>query len=300
MKRGQLVIAALAIVAVAIVALVSAGGDGDEGGTGAGGVEPSGDAVRIAFAFSPEKEKLLRPLIDRFNERRTEVGGRPVFVEGEVVSSGEAQSKIAKGTLEPVAWSPASSLWGRLLNFEADRAYAPEESPSIVRTPLVIAMWEPFARALGWPGKPIGFEQVIRLARSNQGWAAFGRPEFGQFKLVHTNPDFSTSGLLAVVAEYYAATGKKEGLVAKDIERARAQVKDIERSIVHYGDTTLFISDELRKRGPGYASAVAMEEATLVDFNQRRNGQPKLVAIYPSEGTFFSDNPYITLKAPWV
>jgi Ca-activated chloride channel family protein len=43
-----------------------------------------------------------------------------------------------------------------------------------------------------------------------------------------------------------------------------------------------------------------MEEATLVDFNQRRNGQPKLVAIYPSEGTFFSDNPYITLKAPWV
>ena len=43
-----------------------------------------------------------------------------------------------------------------------------------------------------------------------------------------------------------------------------------------------------------------MEEATLVDFNQHRGGQPKLVAIYPSEGTFFSDNPYIALKAPWV
>nr|MBA3746950.1 VWA domain-containing protein [Solirubrobacterales bacterium] len=64
--------------------------------------------------------------------------------------------------------------------------------------------------------------------------------------------------------------------------------------------TTLFIADQLRKSGLGYASAVAMEEATLVDFNQHRNGQPKLVAIYPSEGTFFSDNPYITLKAPWV
>ena len=43
-----------------------------------------------------------------------------------------------------------------------------------------------------------------------------------------------------------------------------------------------------------------MEEATLVDFNQNRNGQPKLVAIYPSEGTFYSDNPYIMLNAPWV
>ena len=43
-----------------------------------------------------------------------------------------------------------------------------------------------------------------------------------------------------------------------------------------------------------------MEEATLVDFNQRRGSRDKLVAIYPAEGTFFSDNPYITLDAPWV
>jgi Ca-activated chloride channel family protein len=169
-----------------------------------------------------------------------------------------------------------------------------------VRTPLVIAMWEPMARALGYPKRKLGFADILKLARSNQGWAAYGRPEFGQFKLVHTNPDFSTSGLSAVVAEYYSATGKKEGLRTSDIARARAQVKDIERSIVHYGDTTLFISDQLRKSGLGYASAVAMEEATLVDFNLRRGNRQKLIAIYPSEGTFYSDNPYITLKAPWV
>ncbi len=191
-------------------------------------------------------------------------------------------------------------MWGRLLNFEADQPWVAEENPSIVRTPLVIAMWEPMAKALGYPKKKLGFKDILDLARSNQGWAAYGHPEFGAFKLVHTNPDFSTSGLSAVVAEYYAATGKKEGLVEADIPKARKQVKDIEQSIVHYGDTTLFIADQMRKSGPGYASAVAMEEATLVDFNQHRNGQPKLVAIYPSEGTFFSDNPYITLKAPWV
>jgi Ca-activated chloride channel homolog len=118
---------------------------------------------------------------------------------------------------------------------------------------------------------------------------------------VHTNPDFSTSGLSAVVAEYYAATGKKEGLQPRDITgRARATVRDIERSIVHYGDTTLFISDQMRARGPGYASAVAMEEATLLEFNRNRGGQPKLVAIYPAEGTFYSDNPFIVLDADWV
>jgi Ca-activated chloride channel homolog len=223
-------------------------------------------------------------------------------VEGSVVSSGEAQSDIAAGDLQLVAWSPASSLWGRLLNFEADRALAPDENPSIVRTPLVIAMWEPFAKALGWPGRQIGFEQIIRLARSNQGFAEYGHPEFGRFKLVHTNPDFSTSGLEAVVAEYYAATGKKEGLTEQDVEgsKARAIVRDIERSIVHYGDTTLFIADQMRKEGPGYASAVAMEEVTLLDFNRNRGPQPKLVALYPPEGTFYSDNPFIILDGEWV
>jgi Ca-activated chloride channel family protein len=301
MRRGQLVIAAIAVLAVVAVAIVAGGDGGDGGGSSGGDRAPSG-AIVVSFAYSPEKETLLEPLIARFNERREEVEGRPIFVEGEVVSSGEAQTKIAAERLRPVVWSPASSLWGRLLNFEADRPWAPDENASIVRTPLVIAMWEPFARALGWPRERIGFEQIIQLARSNQGFAEYGKPEFGRFKLVHTNPDFSTSGLSAVVAEYYAATGKKEGLTERDVSasRARQVVRDIERSIVHYGDTTLFIADQMRKEGPGYASAVAMEEVTLLDFNRNRGAQPRLVALYPPEGTFYSDNPFIVLDAPWV
>src|SRR3954469_10111756 len=195
MKRSQVAIAVLAVVAVAAVALIAGrGGDGGGGGGGGGSAKAPKGAVRVSFAYSPEKEKLLEPLIRRFNEKRERVGGKPVFVDGESVSSGEAESKIARGRSRPVAWSPASSLWGRLLDFDADRPLAPRENPSIVRTPLVIAMWEQYARALGWPRKRIGFEQIIRLARSNQGFAAYGRPEFGRFKLVHTNPDFSTAG----------------------------------------------------------------------------------------------------------
>ncbi len=300
MRRGEILIVVLAAVAVAVVALLASR---DEKGDGAEtAAQPGAGAIRLAFAYSPEKERLLEPLIERFNRDRRKSGSRPVFVDGESVSSGEAERKIAKGTLRPVAWSPASSLWGRLLNFDADRPLAPKESPSIVRTPLVIAMWEPFARALGYPKKPIGFAQVLRLAREKRGFAAFGRPQFGAFKLVHTNPDFSTSGLSAVVAEYYAATGRREGLTERQVtsSKARATVRDIERSIVHYGDTTLFIADQMRQKGPGYASAVAMEEVTLLDFNRRRGRQPPLVALYPPEGTFYSDNPYITLDAPWV
>ena len=304
MKKSQLALLAVAVVAVALIAILSSGGGkgNDEPGSGSATAParaPAG-AIEVRFAYSPEKEKLLTPLVKKFNASGAEVDGKRVFVSAQNVSSGDAQTKIASGRLKLTAWSPSSSLWGRLLNFEADQPYAADTNPSIVRTPLVIAMWEPMARALGYPKRKLGFADILKLARSKTGWGAFGHPEFGQFKLVHTNPDFSTSGLSAVVAEYYSATGKKEGLRTSDIARGRAQVKDIERSIVHYGDTTLFISEQMRKNGLGYASAVAMEEATLVDFNQRRGSREKLVAIYPSEGTFYSDNPYITLDAPWV
>jgi len=297
LKRSQLFIAVLAAVAVAVVAVLSAGGDDSSDQGSESEPRASEGAVRVPFAYSPEKERLLVPLIREFNRE----DGR-AFVEGEVVSSGDAETRIAEGRYEPVVWSPASSLWGRLLNFDADRPLAAEESPSIVRTPLVIAMWRPFAQALGWPQRQIGFDQIIELARSNQGFAEFGHPEFGRFKLVHTNPDFSTSGLEAVVAEYYAATGKREGLTEEDVtaSKARRIVRDIERSIVHYGDTTLFIADQMRANGPGYASAVAMEEVTLLEFNRDRGSQPPLVALYPPEGTFYSDNPFIVLDAPWV
>lgn len=303
MKSSRVAVLLLAIAAVVAVAALSGGSGGDDGGGGgeASTAAPQG-AITVTFHYSPEKEILLAPLIEEFNARREQVGGKPVFVAGTPASSGDDETKLARKRLQLTAWSPASSLWGRLLNYEADTTWVPDSNPSIVRTPLVIAMWEPMARELGWPKKQIGFDEILRLARAPEGWAAFGRPEFGPFKLVHTNPDFSTSGLSAVVAEYYSATGKNEGLTVADVtsSAARSKVRGIERSIVHYGDTTLFIADQMRKEGMGYASAVAMEEATLLEFNGNRNGQPKLVAFYPPEGTFDSDSPFIVLDAPWV
>jgi Ca-activated chloride channel family protein len=301
--RTIVIIVAVAAVAIAIVVASMGGKDSGGGGGGGKGGGPPKDAIKVSFAYSPEKEALIKPIVERFNGKRVKVDGKPVFVEASVVSSGDAETRIAKGTFKPVAWSPASSLWGRLLNFDADKPYVADDNPSIVRTPLVIAMWKPLADALGYPRKPVGFAQILALATSQKGWAAYGKPQFGRFKLGHTNPDFSTSGLSAVAAEYFTATGKREGLTPQDVSRpaVRAKIKAIERSIVHYGDTTLFFAEQLARLGPGYASAVAMEEVTLIDYNRRlRRGGEKLVGIYPSEGTFFSDSPYIVLDAPWV
>jgi len=306
MRGGRFVVIIIAVAAIAVAAVLAlSSGGGDKGGGGGGGntsgTKAAADAIHVSFLYSPEKEALIAPLVRQFNAGDHESGGKPVFVDATVVASGDAATKIAKGKLKPVAWSPASSLWGRLLNFQSDSGWVPQDNPSLVRTPLVIAMWEPLARALGYPKQNVGFKQILALALDKKGWADYGKPQFGQFKLGHTNPDFSTSGLDAVAAEYYAATGKREGLTVADVNqpKVRQEIKDIERSIVHYGDTTDYFAAQLKRFGPAYASAVAMEEATLIAFNKGNTGT-KLVALYPREGTFYSDDPYIVLNAPWV
>jgi Ca-activated chloride channel family protein len=299
---GRLAVIAAAVVAVIAAIALSGGGDDDKGGGSGSADKPPAGAITVDFAYSPEKEPLVVPLVKAFNSEQHESGGAPIFVRATIVSSGEAERKLAAKRLPIAVWSPSSSLWGRLLNFEADASFVSDENPSLVRTPLLIAMWEPLAQALGWPKKEIGFAQILELARDKRGWAAYGKPSFGQFKLGHTNPDFSTSGLSAVAAEYYSATGKREGLTEADVtsQKVRDEIQAIERAIVHYGDTTLFFAEQMKRFGPAYASAVAMEEATLVDYNRTRASAGKLVGIYPKEGTFFSDNPLIVLDAPWV
>jgi Ca-activated chloride channel family protein len=302
--RSRLTILGIAVVVVivAIVATSSGGGGGGNGGGSGGGKvtkAPSG-ALKIDLVYSPEKEKLLVPLMQKFNSERHEVDGKQLFVEGRIVSSGDAQKQISKGQLKPTVWSPSSSFWGRLANLQTDTGIVADDNPSIVRTPLVIAMWKPMAQALGWPKKQVSFKQIIKLATASNGWASVGA-QFGPFKYVHTNPDFSTSGAEAVADSYYAFAGKREGLTNADVARAAPSVKKVESAIVHYGDNTLFIADQLKKHGQGYASAVAMEETTLLDFNRSQPpGAPKLVALYPSEGTFVSDDPYMILNGPWV
>jgi len=173
MKKSQFVLIAVAVVAVALIAVFSGGGeDGGSGGSGSAPQNAPSGATEITFAYSPEKEVLLKALIADFNASATEAAGKRVFVKGENVSSGDAQLRITRGTYKPTAWTPSSSMWGRLLNFEADQPYVADDNPSIVRTPLVIAMWEPMAKALGHPSKKLGFKDILELARSKRGWGA--------------------------------------------------------------------------------------------------------------------------------
>jgi len=298
-----------------------------------GQAQDPGDCTVVDTAVSSEKIDLMRDLAAEFNGGDGQTageGGGCAFVIVQSKPSGGAATLLAEGWNEaidgprPVIWSPASAVWGAVVNQRVaqrgGQVFVPDDPISFMATPLVIAMPEPMAQALGWPDTPIGWVDVLELARSDEGWAAFGHPEWGPFRLGKTNPNFSTSGLLALVAQNYAGTGKDAGLTLEDLAGAQVQsfARDVESAVVHYGPTTLtFLNNWYRndQRGTAltYASAAAVEEISVVQYNrgnpdgvldpgeQPRPPRVPLVAVYPKEGTLFSDNPlFVLADADWT
>lgn len=325
--------AVVGLVLVLVVRAFVSGGD-DEGGEAGGGGRADGSGERtgcqsLRVTASSEKAALLSQIASDYNRSDRQVDGGCVDVQVTSKASGGAAEALARGWNErvdgprPDVWSPASSSWTVLLRQRTaaqDKGnLVPAETPSIAQTPLVIAMPKPMAEALGWPAKPLGWGDVLSLARDPKGWGGKGHAEWGAFKLGKTNPDFSTSGLHATVGAYFAATGRSSDLTARDVSDPKvvAYVKQLESSVVHYGDTTLTFLENLYSaaeagRGLTYISAVTVEEKSVWDYNQGnpsgdpatlgKRGKPRvpLVAVYPKEGTLLSDNPYVVLAAEWV
>ena len=321
MRRLTLLLVVLALAAAACTSSSDSGSGGQQSA-------PKG-CTTVDVASSPEKVELFTDLGRRFNSSPAAREGGCTFVRVLRKSSGEAMQLLADGWPDeatngtrPVIWSPASSAWGAILNHRLSVAGRPAQAPAsrpFMRTPLVIAMPRPMAEALGWPTTPIGYADILKLAQDPAGWGSKGHPEWGPFRLGKTNPNFSTSALSATIAQYYAATNKTRDLSAEDLARPEvdAFARGVEASVVHYGDITLTFLNNLYKndqRGASltYASAVAVEEKSVIDYNLGnpdgitdpgevpRKPRVPLVAIYPKEGTLFSDNPIIVLDSPWV
>jgi len=281
------------ILLVAIVAgLLAACGQ-----IGAGG--PPANAITVSIAYSPEKEKWLAEQIQRFNEQRVRSGERVVVVEGVNKSSGAARTEIRNGTLDVTVWSPSASTWLEVLKQETGNQAVAVSSEPLVLTPVVIGMWQPMAEAMGWPNQSIGWSDMLALIQDPEGWGRFGHPEWGRFSWGHTDPEISTTALSTLIAEFYAASGKQRGLTGADVQSADAQqfIRDLGQGIKHYGYNTLVFSENMKKFGMSYISAFPMEEITLIDFNKFNPPPTPLVAIYPREGTFWHDNPFIVLAS---
>ena len=265
--------------------------------------KPKGPVVTLKFAYSSEKKAWLEQVLPQFAATHPALAnGKEIVVEAKAYGSGEASSAILDGSFAANVYSPASAAYLALLNDQwrgshGGKLIAPTSEP-LVLSPIVIAMWKPMAEALGWPAKDLGWAEIIKVSKDPRGWATLQHPEWGLFKLGHTHPEFSNSGLLAVLAEAYAGAGKTRGLTVADVQEAKTSsyIHAIEDAIVHYGKSTGLFTDQMLDHGPGYMSAAITYENLVIESYAKPGTAPfPLVAIYPVEGTFWSDHPYAVL-----
>jgi len=337
-RRNKMPIIAAVIAGVVLIAGIRWINSRDDGSVAAGEtpaaasttsqLPPREGCRTVTVAASSEKAALMRQIAAGYRDSGRSVNGTCYDIAVVSAASGTAEAALAAGWDEavngpaPDVWTPAASTWVSLLRSDLtanDRPnIVPATSSSVTSTPLVLAMPEPMAKALGWPDAPIGWFDVLTLARDPQGWAAKGHPEWGRFTLGKTNPNVSTSGLAATVGTLVAATGTSSDLTVSALQRPDVQqyLKDVETSVIHYGDTTLTYLTNLQRADDagaalGYLSAVAVEEKSVLDYNAGNpSGDPAtvghhpppkvpLVAVYPKEGTLYSDSPYVILDATW-
>jgi Ca-activated chloride channel family protein len=315
--------ACVVVLSVVLVALGLWGCDDAGSPTAPGSASPSGQAaskskskskpdagaIELVFPYGSEKKQWINAVTEAFNrEQHRTPAGQTIVVKPIPMGSGETMQEVLEGRLQAHLVSPASAAFIKLYNAQAQTKNGKDlvgPTQDLVLSPVIIAMWKPMAQALGWPDRPVGWSDLIDLARNEKGWAAHGFPQWGKFKFGHTHPQYSNSGLIALFAEVYAATGKQAGLTLEDVAKPETGVflREIERSVVHYGSSTGFFGHKLFANGPTYLSAAVLYENLVIESYDRAKypNQPfPVVAIYPKEGTFWSDHPVGIVQREWV
>lgn len=268
----------------------------------------------ILIASSNEKAALMTQLAQDYSltHGNTWSGCGPA-VTVENVASGDAEHQLEtgwSGAGRPDVWTPAARTWVLLLEDKRADLVPSGQPPSIASSPLVIAMPEPMARALGWPNYHPTWRELLLLAQDPRGWARFGKPAWGPFRLGKTDPRTSTSGIHSLIAAYDAASGTPDPTPADvSAPATTAFMTNVEASVSHYASTAGSFLDKMAEVDSlTYVSAVAVEEQEVFTYNEgghslERPRQPPLIpldAIYPASGTFIADHPYVVLRGSWV
>ncbi|MEV6964217.1 extracellular solute-binding protein [Hamadaea sp. NPDC051192] len=277
------------------------------------------DCVALGVVSSTEKNDLVAELAGRYDKSGRRFGGQCADVTVAGLNSGQAMETlagdwaiVAGGIPKPQVWLPTSSLWTGQLQLRDRAAKRPEQTPgeypSIANSPLVIAMPATKARVLQQRGE-LGWGDILGLS-GDEGWAAFGKPEWKRFTFGKDNPRLSTSGLAATIATYYAATGTSSDLTDADVRAPQVTqfVRRIEANVSHYSDDVVDLLKSLAAADPSTVdegesdlSAVVTQEELVYLYNEGRlspqgeKPHEPLVALYPKEGTFNLDHPYVVL-----
>ena len=291
------------------------------------------NAIEISIIYAPESDVYMKDVMDAFNASYAKginpvtnqplaADEKPIWITGESGSSGTVEQGIINAIIapnnanvaKPTIFEPSVSHWLALVNQQSGRqVFDLADSPSTALAPVVMAIWESRLQAIQKKngGQPVGWEELMAVMDSPNGWADYGIP--GSRTTVyygHTDPYISSTALSTLIAEFYASARYNAGqtdLRKLDMPTVRDQavqqgVRKIETLVKHYSSRTTEFKEYIAQ-GPNYLDFVALEENDLIYINQGKTQYKppeKLVALYPKEGTFWHEHPFGIPNADWV
>ena len=283
--------------------------------------------IQISIASSITKKEWLDQAVVAFNaaskkEANLQVDSRPIQVvillENDPLTGKprhwNSPTQVAatlKEEIKPTILSPAATTWILKLNKEWRVQNGKEISSGpwqpLLSTPVVIAMWESRAEALGcWPvpEPDCTWERIRDLAVSPEGWGMFGHPEWGRFHFGYAYVGESDVGTQTAVLLCMMGLQKYTDLTVSDVQTTNGcgqAIADVEKAIVHRGTSSPLILAAMDKGGPAFLDAVTTYEKNVIGFNNKYQSRERLVSVYPQDGTVIAEHPFAIMdQAPWV
>jgi len=255
-----------------------------------------GEKTHITIIYSSEKASWMTIAYTNFmSEWKSTHPDEEISIDMHPYGSANSIIGILNREIFPTIWSPASSIWMPLLNTKwADLTKSSVEivnisaAVKIIYSPIVIATWEAFNQTYNIKG----FSDVHNLILN---------PNVN-IKMAHTDPRLSNSGFMSVIMALSAASGTpSENLTMADLTNSSNQqwLKQFESSAITYGTSTGFLARYMKNEGPSSLNIVMLYENLIRDISSTSTGG-KVIAIYPEEGTLYSDHPFCILNADWI
>jgi Ca-activated chloride channel family protein len=262
--------------------------------------------LTLQFVYDWEKQPWIEAVTTDFNAQAAQISdGQTIQVQTIALPSWTAMNDVLSGKRQAHLLSPASSTFIKLGNARSQRQIGLDMvgyTENLVLSPLVIALWEPMAKSLGWDKQPVGWADILALIKNPAGWESYGYPQWGRFKLGHPHPAYSNDGLLALMTQVYAGADKITDLSLAKLQQPKISqyLHDLQTSVAHYGRSSRFFYEEFLSKEPSYLSAIILSENKVVQsYNNQLLAYP-LVAIYPKEGTLWSEHPIGIVEREWV
>jgi Ca-activated chloride channel family protein len=252
--------------------------------------------THITIIYSSEKASWMTIAYTDFMQYwRNTYPNESISIDMHPYGSSDSIISILNGEIFPTIWSPASSIWIPFLNtkwLELHKNAEPivniSAAVKIIYSPIVIATWE-------------AFNQTHNI-RSLSDIRSLNLNSSVNVKMAHTDPRLSNSGFMTTIMALSAASGTpSENLSMSDLTNSDNQkwLKEFESSAVMYGKSTGFLARYMQSGGPDILNIAFLYENLIRDISSTSSGG-KVIAVYPQEGTLYSNHPFCILNADWI